>query len=179
MTKKHNTKEVLTSKKIIITFAAILTFVVLIITIVYLIVYIKNNDTKVELVNKGKNNTRPTLVTKNNIDQVITSMDEPVADGAYEVVMNTKWTFDNKKSNAYVENSTSNTRTVYFDVFLADSNQLVYSSPYIPVGENLSGFALDSTLSPGNYNAYVTYHLVDDNQEEVSNLSVNVTFQVK
>ncbi len=122
---------------------------------------------------------RATVVTQENADEVKATMDNPVEDGYYQVVMNTEWTFDSKTSNAYVENAKNNNRTVYFDVFRSDTNELVYSSPYIPVGEKIQGFLLDADLAPGSYDGLVTYHLVDDNHEEVSDLSVTVTFQVK
>ncbi len=140
----------------------------LIATIVYLVLP-KDSD---------KKDNRPTVVTEQNVEEVIEAMDKPVTDGYYEVSMNTKWTFDGGSSNAFVENATSNTRTVYFDVTLADTGELVYSSPYIPVGSKIENFALDAKLNPGAYNGIVTYHLVDDNHEEVSNLAVTVSFQV-
>jgi len=139
------------------------------------IVYLLQQKDNSEIVKKDG---RPTVVSEENVDEIIATMDEPVADGSYEVSMNTKWTFDGDKSNAFVENSVNNTRTVYFDVTLADTGELVYSSPYIPVGEKVEGFALDTKLESGSYDAVVTYHLVDDNHEEVSNLGITVTFQV-
>lgn len=155
---------------ILITVAAIV-FIAMSATIIYLLL---QKDDK-EIIKKDN---RPTVVTEANVDEVVAAMDEPVPDGSYEISMNTKWTFDGNSSNAYVENSVSNTRTVYFDVTLADTGDLIYSSPYIPVGEKVEGFSLDSKLESGSYAAVVTYHLVDDNKEEVSNLSVTVTFQV-
>ena len=131
------------------------------------------------LLHKEKNNNdRPTVVTEANVDEVIAAMDEPVADGSYEITMNTEWIFNGTSSDAYVANSANNTRTVYFDVAIAGTGQLVYSSPYLPVGSQIKNFALDAKLNSGAYDGIVTYHLVDDKKEEVSNLSVTVTFQV-
>ena len=175
MKKNTPTKPKLTRKQCIIIGAATAVFLILVSTIVYLLVYI-NND---QMVIDEKKDDRPTVITKENYDEVIASLDEPVEDGSYEVVMNTKWKFSGDTSNAYVENSRNNTRTVYFDVLLADTKELVYSSPYIPVGEKIEGFALDTKLEPGDYKGLVTYHLVDDDKQEVSHLSVSVTFQVK
>lgn len=154
---------------ILISIIAVL-LIVMGIVIYFLLHKDEKNDTK---------DDRPTVVTQDNVDEVIADMDKPIDDGTYEVTMNTDWLFNSDTSNAYVENSTNNTRTVYFDVNLADTGELVYSSPYIPVGEKIQNFVLDSKLSPGKYNGLVTYHLVDDNKKEVSNLSVTVTFQVK
>lgn len=158
-----------TAKRVIIIGAAVV-FVAMAITIIILITRSGETSPKDE---------RPTVVSQGNAEEVKASMDEPVQDGYYQVTMNTSWTFEGKASDAYVENVTNNTRTVYFDVFRSDTNELVYSSPYIPVGEKIKGFALDADLEPGSYDGLVTYHLVDDNNEEVSNLSVTVTFEVK
>lgn len=170
---KNNTskKQALPTKMQILIITLAIVIIAMAATIIYLLL---PKDDKLTT----KKDDRPTVATEDNIDEVIEAMNEPVEDGYYEVSMNTVWTFDGDTSNAYVENVLSNTRTVYFDVTLADTGELVYSSPYIPVGEKVSGFVLDQKLDAGNYNALVTYHLVDDNKEEVSNLSVTVTFQV-
>lgn len=169
---KSKPKRLSSAKKRIIFIVAAVIFVAMIVTIVYLLIKLKTPE-------KNSKDKRPTVVTSQNAEAVKATMDEPVPDGSYRVVMKTAWTFKGDTSDAYVENSKTNTRTVYFDVFLADSNELVYSSPYIPVGEKLQGFNLDADLEPGSYNGIVTYHLVDDDKEEVSNLSVSVTFEVK
>ena len=122
---------------------------------------------------------RPTVVSSDNAQEVKTSIDTPVKDGSYQVKMNLAWVFDKTSSNAYVENSKDNTRTVYFDVFRADTNELVYSSPYIPVGEKIKGFVPKEALPKGSYKGLVTYHLVDDEHKELSTLSVTVTMQSK
>lgn len=163
-------EQVAKKKKIQVTITVVV-FSLLIAVIIYLL-FFKDKD------NNDKD-TRPMVVTEDNVDDVINAMDKPVKDGYYDVTMSTKWVFDGNSSDAYVENSKSNTRTVYFDVNLSDTKELVYSSPYIPVGKKMKGFALKSKLAPGAYDAYVTYHLVDDNNKEVSSLSVNITFQVK
>ena len=150
--------------------ATAIVIVGLVATIVYLLAQKDNEvDKKVH---------RPTVATEDNINEVVKAMDEPVPDGSYEITMNTKWKFNGNDSDAYVANSTNNTRTVYFDVTLADTGDLVYSSPFIPVGKQIQGFTLDEKLDPGMYDGIVTYHLVDDDEEEVSHLSVTVTFQI-
>ncbi|NTV90680.1 MAG: hypothetical protein HGA22_10055 [Clostridiales bacterium] len=146
-------------------------FVILVAIIVFLVIKLMDNG--------RPRDERPTVVTQENAAAVRASMDQPVEDGSYEVNMNTEWTFEKKKSDAFVTNSENNTRTVYFDVFIEDTKELIYSSPYIPTGEKVQGFQLDKELEPGDYKGLVTYHLVDDNHEEVSNLSVTVKIKVK
>ena len=124
---------------------------------------------------------RPTVVTEDNVEQVKEQLEKPVEDSYYTTEMTVDWTFEDGgavSSNAYVANAVENTRTVYFDVNLADTGELIYSSPYIPVGEELSEIKLDKTLSAGDYDAVVTYHLVDDDNEEITTVSVAVKIHV-
>jgi hypothetical protein len=96
--------------------------------------------------------------------------------------MNTDWDFQTSQTpshNAYVENAPQNTRMVYFDVILDDTNELVYSSPFIPVGGKLEEFALDAKLSKGDYAATVIYHLVDDDHKEITTVSVSVNLHIQ
>lgn len=176
MKKKTTKKAKLSLKAIIFISAASVIFIAMAATIIYLLFFKSDKQDDKAFT---KEDDRPTVVTEDNVDEVVAAANEPVQDGSYEISMNTEWTFSGDSSDAYVGNSVNNTRTVYFDVTLADTDELVYSSPYIPVGSKVSNFALDSDLDPDTYDAIVTYHLVDDNKEEVSNLAVSVSFQVK
>jgi hypothetical protein len=125
---------------------------------------------------------RATIITSENVDEVLAEMNEPVVAGTYVCSMNTEWHFEDAKSpsyDAYVENSTDNSYTVYFDVFLEDTEQLVYSSPYMEVGTKLDELTLTEDLDAGEYPAIVTYHLVDDQHESLSTVSVTVTLFVE
>lgn len=122
---------------------------------------------------------RGTLVTKNNLDDV-TINTEQVEDGYFETSMTINWHFDGTESeDAYVANVTENTRTVYFDLNLADTGETIYSSPYIPVGSEMSGLVLDKELEPGTYETIMVYHLVDDDHNEKSKVSVALTIYVE
>lgn len=168
-------KAKMSTNTIILITVAVIVFISMSATIVYLLLQqntVPNNDVI-------RREPRPTLITKDNIDETLGLLEEPVEDGFYEVSMNTNWTFQGSSSNAFVENVRNNTRTVYFDVKLADTGELVYSSPYIPVGTRIQGFTLDSQLNPGDYSGLVTYYLVDDNKDEVSNLTVRINLEVK
>ena len=124
---------------------------------------------------------RGIVATPDNIDKIMADRDEPVEDGQYRTRMNIVWTFPawNKGSDAIVENAPENTRTVYFDVFLDETRELIYSSPYITVGAALTGFALDSEVPAGTHEGTVTYHLVDDNFEELTTVSVGVKLKIE
>ena len=124
---------------------------------------------------------RGTVVTQDNVHDIIEQMNRPVEDGYYTVSMNVRWEFPNGSSpstNARVRNRERNTRTVYFDVNLDEDGRLVYSSPYIPLGAMIEKFALDENLPAGEYPATVTYFLVDDDHNVITDVSAGVTIIV-
>lgn len=124
---------------------------------------------------------RDTVVTEENVEKIKQQLQEPVEDGYYKTKMSVDWTFEDGKSvssDAYVANSKDNTRKVYFDVNRSDTNELVYSSPYLPVGTELKEIKLDKDLPAGDYECILTYHLVDDDDEELTTVSVTVNLHI-
>lgn len=123
---------------------------------------------------------RATFVSPDNVEEVRQQLNEPVRDAYYTTSMTVDWYFDNGKAvstSSYVENSTENTRTVYFDVTLEDG-ELIYSSPYLPVGERIEQITLNRDLDAGDYPAVCTYYLVDDDHKVLTHVSVAVTIHV-
>lgn len=125
-----------------------------------------------------------TVVTPENVEEVIAQMKEtdrtPI--GSYQVNMTSDWEFENGdavSSNAYVSNATANQTTVYFTIKLKDDNHEIYKSPYLPVGSSLKDIKLDTSLDAGTYDTVLTYHLVDDDKEELSTVSVALPIIIK
>jgi hypothetical protein len=124
---------------------------------------------------------RGVVAVPENVDELREKAQQPVEDGYYETRMNVEWEFPGPgeaSTNAYVENSTNNKRTVYFDLVLRETNELIYSSPFIPVGAKLEKFKLDAEIPRGEHRGIVTYHLVDDDHKELTTVSVAVTLRV-
>jgi hypothetical protein len=124
---------------------------------------------------------RGVVVGPDNVEQIAEELSTPAPDSYYMTVMNVNWEFDTwdaPSRNAYVENSEDNVRTVYFDLTLDATGQLIYSSPYIPVGQFLTGFALDSEVPAGTHAATVTYTLVDDDYNDITDVAVGVTLLI-
>jgi hypothetical protein len=122
-----------------------------------------------------------TVATIENIDSIRQDLGKPVDDGYYEARMNVDWTFATGNSptrDAYVANSENNTRTVYFDLLRKDTNEVIYTSPNIPVGSQLTEFALDRPLPAGEHDGIVVYHLLDDEENELSSVSVTVKLHI-
>lgn len=123
---------------------------------------------------------RATFVSPDNVEEVKQQLSQPITDAYYKTSMTVDWYFDNGKAvstSAYVANHEDNTRTVYFDVNL-ESGDLVYSSPYLPVGEKMEQITLDKDLDAGDYPAVCTYYLVDDDHNVITHVSVAVTIHI-
>ena len=124
------------------------------------------------------------VVTPENVEEIISQLDaeEHTPVGSYEVIMNTEWTFPDGASpseNAYVENSVNNLNTVFFTIALeTDKETNIYDSPFIEPGSYMEAIQLDVELPAGQYNAVLTYHLVDEQENEISYVSVNVTLTI-
>lgn len=124
------------------------------------------------------------VVTPDNIGEILAAVNDAdkTRPDSYEVYMNTTWTFpdaNTPSTDAIVGNRKTNTRTVYFTIALKESSQMVYKSPYIPVGSDLKNIVLDEKLGAGTYPAVITYHLVDDDLNEVSSVAVNMTLSIQ
>lgn len=157
-------------------FKIIFTIVVMAGVIIYFVV---NRNEKTE------DNTvkRNVIVNEQNVDKVIAYMskDEFTPVGSYEVTMNSTWNFKNGKAvsdNAYVKNALSNTNSVYFDVTRSDTGGTILESPILPVGSYLDKIALDKELSTGTYACVCTYHLIDENNKPISEVSLKLTIVI-
>lgn len=171
--KKENTGRRKPSASMIVAAVAVVLVLVLVIVLVYVLTR-KEPEPEVQ----GK----ATIVTEENVQEIIQSASEPNTDASYTVTMTNEWTFEDGKASAqdfYVKNTENNNRTVYFDLHLADTNEEIYSSPYIPVGEAMNTITLDKELEAGDYKVIMTYHLVDDNKAELTTVSVAVEIHIQ
>lgn len=161
----------------------------IIILLIVLLVVIATLASVVYFINKKEDNPsssvsngRGTIVTLDNKDEILADLNNKVSDGFYEIMMNVEWSFKNASTpseDAYVANPTTNSNTVYFDVVVDSTGQTVYESPMIPVGYALQDIALKSDLAAGTYPCTLTYHLVDENSEDISTLAVGVTLNIE
>ena len=121
------------------------------------------------------------FVDQSNTDTVMEDIGDKVAEGMFECSMTTSWGFEDGKSespNAYVANVENNLHTIYFDVYNSATDELLYSSPMLPVGTEIKNIKLDKELQKGEYDAVVMYTLVNEENEEVSSVGFNITISV-
>lgn len=100
----------------------------------------------------------------------------------YTVTQNSEWHFSansGESTDAYVENSTDNETPVYIDLLVDETGEIVYSSPVLELGASMKGFVLDKPLEKGEYECTVVYHLVDDEQNELTTVNVGVNVVVE
>ncbi len=125
-----------------------------------------------------------TVLDEETAGSVYEEMRQEVEEGMFECNMSMTWTFEDGRSeskDACVINSTNNTYPIYFDVYLKDTDELIYSSPIIPVGNQLTDFKLDTPLDAGTYKAICRYTLIRDveTQEEISSAGFVITINVQ
>lgn len=121
------------------------------------------------------------FVDENVVQDIMSEMADKVEEGMFECKMTTTWTFEDSDSvspNAYVANVESNRYTLYFDVYQDGTEELLYSSPMLPVGTEFQEIKLEKDLPAGEYKAVVMYTMVDDNYEEVSSVGFSITISV-
>lgn len=166
------------SNKLMILLIALLLVVIVLIGVVIVLL----TRPKTTVIEPSPSGGRGTVVTEDNAEEIRKQQAEatPVPDTSYVTSMSINWHFKGQTSkDAYVANDVANTRTVYFDMLLFDTKELIYSSPYIPVGAEMNGITLDKELKPGTYETILVYHLVDDAEKELSTVSVALTIYVE
>lgn len=124
-----------------------------------------------------------TVLDEDSAKNVMDQMREEVREGMFECQMSMTWTFADGKAaskDAYIANSTNNTHPICFDVYMQDTEELLYSSPVLPVGTDIRNIKLDKELAAGKYQATVMYKLLSDvdSQEEISSAGFVVTINV-
>lgn len=127
---------------------------------------------------------RNVVVNQDNAKDMLKEMEETkhVRPGIYEAKMNSTWHFPDGASpstDAYVENVRSNTNDVYFDVLLADTEEVILESPIIPLGSHIEDITLDKDLDAGTYDCILVYHLVDKDQNTLSTLRMAITIVIE
>jgi len=122
------------------------------------------------------------VLDEQSAQQTIDEMRKEVEEGMFECSMSMDWTFadgNSESKDAFVENSESNTHPIYFDVVLDGSDEVIYSSPILPVGTQLSNFKLDVPLEAGEYQALCKYTLLKDEETQEPLSSANFVITIK
>ena len=120
------------------------------------------------------------ILDPNNLDNIISAVNEQVERGMFSTYMNTTWTFPDSSSpstDAVVGNSPSNNYPFWFNLMVDDVE--IYRSTLLPVGSQLKEIVLTSDLPAGTYNALMDVNMIDENNESVeSNMKFGITIHI-
>lgn len=175
------------NNKIVIILLGVIVVLLIIATTAFAMLYMKSSKTNQTETNEtAVEEKRSVVVNENNADEVAEEIlsQEPNVNipKSYDAVMNSDWHFADGKSasdNAYVENAKENTTDIYFDVLMADTEEVIYQSPVIPLGEHIEKFKLDKELSAGTYDCVVVYHLIDEDQNTLTTVNMAITVTIE
>jgi len=173
-------------QKVIITVAVIATVIIVAALVAVIIVLLNREPVLIEGPGIGgyerSTGGRGFVVTEGNVVEVRAALAERNREDArFEFSKTTNWRFETSLTpsrNAVVRNVANNSRTVFFDVSIEEFG-IVYVSPYMPLGSEHRSFALDVELPAGTYPAVVTYFLVDDDFNILTDVSVGVTIIIE
>jgi hypothetical protein len=139
-----------------------------------------NNSTK----DVPQEKEKKSVITADNVEEVLQEMEDlpDYIPKNYTVMQSSSWVFpdgSSESANAYVENSTDNETPIYFDLQVDETGDIVYSSPVLELGAKIQNFALDKPLEKGTYECTVIYHLIDDDQNELTHVNIGVNVEVE
>lgn len=159
------------SSRLIIIIGAVI--IVLLIALILILLLRKTPESEQAVSNNDSRQVAGTsrlVLDQESASNIMDEMRQEVEEGMFECNMSMTWTFadgTSESNDAIVVNSENNSYPIYFDVTLNDTNELIYSSPVVPVGSQITNIKLDKALDPGEYKATVMYSLLEDAESQV------------
>ena len=114
---------------------------------------------------------------KRSQDEVIAELNKQVEEGMINISMNTNPIFETGTSegNLIIVNEEVNRYPQVVEIYIADTNELIYKSGLIPVGSKIEYATLDSNLSKGTYDCIAYFNAVNpDTGELVGKAGANI-----
>lgn len=143
----------------------VMALVIIALIVAVVMMYLKKQEQAIQPVADSGIGGSNIVVTDDthNLQQTI---NDKVAEGMISVKMTPKWNFYEgcTKSDAYLGNSERNSYPLTFTVKLADTDEVLLSSPEVPVGSCIENFPLDRALEPGEYNVNIEHHQMKDGE---------------
>lgn len=141
--------------------------------------YQKNSE-KEETTTVDRNVSGSAIVVSDDNRSLAGQIKEKAKEGRIVVKMTQDWIFEDDctKSNAYLANSERNTTDLRFEISLADSGEVIMTSPDVPVGSCIENFGLSKILDPGQYDVVVAHQQIKDG-EVYGTVRTSATITVK
>lgn len=120
-----------------------------------------NTNAQEERLSDGKG----IVVTEDNLGAAKDIVNK-AENGQIVVKLTGNWLFTDgcTKSNAYIGNSNYNSFPMKFVITMADTNEILMTSPEVPVGSCIKDFPLSVKLDPGTYNVIISHQKIIDGQ---------------
>lgn len=106
----------------------------------------------------------------------------------YTIEQISRWTLSAAtgiSTDSYVRNNEVNLHPVWFDIRMRNEDitqegELLYTSPILKVGQSMTNVTFDKKLAPGQYSAILSYHIIDENNDnaELSVVSTGLSLSV-
>ena len=100
---------------------------------------------------------------KRSQDEVIAALSKQVEEGMISISMNTNPIFETGTSegNLIIVNEETNRYPQVVEIYIADTNELIYKSGGIPVGSKIENATLDYNLSKGTYDCIAYFNAIN------------------
>lgn len=120
------------------------------------------------------------MVVSDDNRNVVGEINQKAEEGKIVVKMTQNWVFTDggKNSNAYLANSERNSYDLQFEMTLADSGEVIMTSPNVPVGSCIENFSLEKQLDPGKYDVIISHNQIKDG-EIYNTVRTSATITVK
>lgn len=184
-----NTSQSGSAKRGFIIIAAFLVIIIILVAVIAFLLGRNANGSVNQGIDEGNTgNSRQVAETarivldEDSAANVMDEMRQEVEEGMFECNMSMTWTFEDGSAaskDAIVVNNSNNSYPLYFDVNLEDTGELIYSSPVIPVGSQLTDFVLDKDLDKGEYRAVVMYSLLENEESQVVKSQAGFVITIK
>lgn len=116
-------------------------------------------------------------VAQRSQDEVIAELNKQVEEGMINISMNTNPVFETGTSegNLIIVNEETNRYPQVVEIYLEDTNELIYKSGGIPVGSKIENATLDYNLSKGTYDCIAYFNAINpDTGELVGKAGANI-----
>ena len=111
-------------------------------------------------------------------EEIVAELNRQVQASMMTMTMNPDPTFQNGRGNLLIHNDVTNHGPIVVEIRRNDNNDLIYTSPMIPLGKRVNYGALDVVLPPGTYPCTALFHYVDETGTILGSGGVEVTVHV-
>ena len=132
----------------------------------YKLMNVPENAAPVVQSDQSEPNSGSAIVVTDDTKDTLAEIKEKVAKGSIAVKMTQGWVFSDggKSGNGYLANSERNSYDMRFQITLAETGEVIMTSPDVPVGSCIENFPLSVTLEAGTYNVVIDHQLVEDGE---------------